>query len=112
MALIRWEPFREIDILQRQMNRLFDRMMSYGGSSLEEGISSEMTFIPAAEIQETPDEVKLRVEVPGIEAKDLDVQVSTEAVSIRGERKSEIKQEEKGIHRSEFRYGSIKCQLS
>ena len=47
------------------------------------------------------------MELPGIEPNDLDVQVSAEAVSVRGERKSEIKSDDRGIHRSEFRYGSF-----
>jgi HSP20 family protein len=107
MALIRWEPFREVESMQRQMNRLFDQMMSYGNSQIESGQTDGISFMPAAEIHETENEVKLRVEVPGVEAKDLDVNVSAEAVAIRGERRSEAKQENGGIHRSEFRYGSF-----
>ncbi|HEY9604671.1 MAG TPA: Hsp20/alpha crystallin family protein [Allocoleopsis sp.] len=103
MALVRWQPFREVESLQRQMNHLFDQLMA----SDDEGsiMGSPMTFMPAAEMHETPDEIKLRIEVPGIEASDLDVNVATEAVSISGDRKSEIKHEDKGMSRSEFRYG-------
>lgn len=104
MAIMRFDPFRDMEVMQRQMNRLFDQMISYNG---EDGGEIGNSFIPAAEIQETPEEVKLKIEVPGIEAKDLDVKVTAEAVAIRGERKSEIKQEQKGIHRTEFRYGSF-----
>jgi HSP20 family protein len=43
-------------------------------------MGSPMTFMPAAEMHETPDEIKLRIEVPGIESSDLDVNVSTEAL--------------------------------
>lgn len=107
MALMRWEPFREVESMQRQMNRLFDQMMSYGNSQIEGDRPDGMSFIPAAEIHETDNEVKLRVEVPGVEAKDLDVNVSAEAVAIRGERRSEAKQERGGMRRSEFRYGSF-----
>ena len=96
MALIRWEPFREVDTLQREMNRLFD--------SLAPEVNNN-TFVPAAEMQETPDAIQLRVEVPGIDAHDLDVQVTAEAVSISGERKATIPAEERGVFRSEFRYG-------
>jgi HSP20 family protein len=110
MALIRWDPFREIerlepfrdiDTLQRQMNRLFDRLIptTNGG----EGFG--FAFVPAAEIEETDDAIHLRLEVPGLEAKDINVEVTPDAVSISGERKSETKTEEKGIARSEFRYG-------
>jgi len=103
MALIRWEPFREVDSLQRDMNRLFDSLMRTG-----DGETSSMTFVPAAEIEETPETVHLKLEIPGMEAKDLDVQVTAEAVAVSGERKSETKTEEKGMTRSEFRYGSFR----
>lgn len=96
MALIRWEPFREVDTLQREMNRLFD--------SLTPEVNNT-TFVPAAEMQETPDAIQLRIEVPGIEAKDLDVQVTAEAVSISGERKATVQAAERSMFRSEFRYG-------
>ena len=108
MAIVRFDPFREIDpfrevsLLQREVNRLFDRLTTTNDGGTEVGGYS---FIPAAEIHETPEEVKIRVEVPGIEAKDLDVKVTAEAVAIMGERKSEIKHDDKGLKRSEFRYG-------
>ncbi|MES1021843.1 Hsp20/alpha crystallin family protein [Gloeocapsa sp. BRSZ] len=104
MALIRWEPFREVDSLQRDMNRLFDSLMR--ATDGEPGGS--MAFVPAAEIEETPEAVHLKLEIPGMEAKDLDVQVTAEAVAVSGERKSETKTEEKGMTRSEFRYGSFR----
>ena len=100
MTLVRWQPFREIDTLQRQMNRLFDEILPIT-TETRDGI----TFAPSAEMEETPDAIHLKLEVPGMDAKDLDVQVSAEAVSITGERKSESKTEEKGMTRTEFRYG-------
>lgn len=102
MAIMRWEPFREIESMQQQMNQLFDRMMS---STDGERKGNGMSFMPAAEIHETDNEIKLHVEVPGIDVKDLDVKVSEDAVAITGERKSQIDREDKGMHRSEFRYG-------
>jgi len=102
MALIRWEPLREIDTLQRQMNRLFDNLMPTTGTE-----NGGVSFMPAAEMQETADAIHLKLEVPGLEAKDLDVQVTAEAVSINGERKSETKTEKNGVTRSEFRYGKF-----
>lgn len=102
MALIRWEPFREIDSLQREMNRLFDTL-----TPAADGRTNGIAFIPAAEMQETPEAIHLKLEVPGLEAKDLDVQVTAEAVAISGERRSENKTEENGMMRSEFRYGKF-----
>jgi len=99
MALIRWEPFREINSLQREMNRLFDTLSSE--------TPQQTSFVPAAELHETPDAVELRVELPGMEAKDLDVQVTADAVSISGERRSEKRTEGEGYVRTEFRYGKF-----
>ncbi len=104
MALIRWEPFREIDSLQREMNRLFESLSPTTTS--KENLA--VAFIPPAEIHETPEAIQLKLEVPGMEAKDLDVQVTAEAVSISGERQSETHSEEKGVTRTEFRYGNFR----
>jgi HSP20 family protein len=103
MALIRWEPYREINSLQREMNRLFDDM----AHPTANGGNGGVTFIPAAEMQETPEAIHLKLEVPGMEASDLDVQVTAEAVSISGQRKEETKTEEKGMTRTEFHYGKF-----
>jgi HSP20 family protein len=103
MTLIRWQPFREIDTLQKEMNRLFEGLSYDSGRERE-----EFSFIPPAEMHETPDAIELKLEIPGMEAKDLDIQVTIDSVSISGERKSETKTEEKGITRSEFRYGHFR----
>jgi HSP20 family protein len=103
MALTRWEPFREINTLQRQMNRLFDDVMS----PLTRYENGDFTFAPPVELNETADDIHLKLEIPGMESKDLDVQVTAEAVSISGERRSETKTEENGVTRSEFRYGKF-----
>lgn len=102
MALIRWQPFQEIDTLQREMNRLFDDMLAPTGHR-ENG----MAFVPAAEIKETEAEIHLKLEVPGLEAKDLNVEVTADSVAVSGERQSETKSEENGVFRSEFRYGKF-----
>ncbi|WP_250126072.1 Hsp20/alpha crystallin family protein [Chroococcidiopsis sp. CCMEE 29] len=103
MALVHWEPFREIESLQREMNRLFERMML--PTERSDVMAAGPAFIPPAEMHEAADRITLKMEVPGIEAKDLDVKVTAEAVAISGERKSEIKSDERGMQRSEFRYG-------
>jgi len=102
MALVRLEPFREIDTLQREMIRLFDDIFIPTPRR-----DSNIIFAPAAELEETDEAIHLRLEIPGIDAKDLDVQVTAESVSVSGERKTETKTEEKGIFRSEFRYGKF-----
>ena len=101
MALIRWQPFHEMDALQRDMNRMFETLASDNQNSMRQ------SFMPLAEMEQTENAVHLKIEVPGMKADDLDVQVTKEAVMITGERKSESKSEKNGMKRSEFRYGSF-----
>ncbi|HEY9614352.1 Hsp20/alpha crystallin family protein [Allocoleopsis sp.] len=102
MALVRWNPWREISTLQSQLDRLFDETL-VPATSLERGLLR----VPPAEMKETEEAIHLKLEVPGLEAKDLDVQVTEKAVSISGERKSETQAEENGKTRSEFYYGKF-----
>jgi HSP20 family protein len=100
--LTRWEPFRRIERLHQEMNHLFDRFLTDDNGELK-----SLTFMPSAEMEETDDAILLKLEVPGMEAKDLDVQVTASSVLVKGERKSESRQEEKGLVRSEFHYGKF-----
>ena len=102
MALVRWNPAREIDTIQREMNRLFDDM--FPSTNRLQGVSG---FTPVAELEETEDAYQLRVELPGISKEDIDVQVTVEGVSISGERKTSAETRENGTVRSEFRYGAF-----
>ncbi|MFP4102185.1 Hsp20/alpha crystallin family protein [Coleofasciculus sp.] len=102
MALVRWQPFGEIDSLQQEMNRLFESLAPMRGEG--DGIN----FAPPVEMEESENNIHLKLEVPGMEPKDLDVQVTKDAVMISGERKSEAKTEEGGMTRSEFRYGKFR----
>ncbi|BAY73930.1 heat shock protein Hsp20 [Nostoc linckia NIES-25] len=102
MALVRWNPWREIDTLQRQINNLFEDTRVPSGL-----LDRDFIKVPSAELQETDDAIYLKLELPGIEAKDLDIQVTEDAVHISGERKSETKTEEKGNTKTEFYYGKF-----
>ncbi|MBD1892550.1 Hsp20/alpha crystallin family protein [Coleofasciculus sp. FACHB-SPT9] len=104
MALIRWQPFREIETLRRQFDELFEELARGNRES-------EMTWTPLVELQDMDDNLILRAQLPGLEAKDLDVQVTRDAVSISGEHRSENKVEEKGYFRSEFRYGKFQRMI-
>jgi HSP20 family protein len=104
MALMRWEPFREVEALQREMNRFFDALAP---GSVPNGEQVGVAHVPAAEMTETCDAIHLRVEVPGLDAEDIDIEVTANTVSINGERKTETKSDEGGVTRTEFRYGKF-----
>ena len=103
MAIVRWDPFQRMISLQRDMNRLFDDI----SASSNHQSSNAMSMMPPAEMEESEGKIHLKVEVPGMDADDLDIRVMKEAVVISGERKSESTSERDGQKRSEFRYGSF-----
>jgi HSP20 family protein len=100
MTLIRWAPLQDIESLHRDMNRFFDTLAPSQQKSFD-----NLAFIPTAELNETPETLVLKLELPGIEAKDLDIQITAKSVSITGERKTQEETETNGHTRSEFRYG-------
>ena len=101
MAITRWDPFREVIALQNRMNSLF-REMNEGDNPL-----TTASFVPAVDIYEDAKKVVLKLEVPGMEEKDLDVRVENSTLTVKGERKFEKDEKEENFHRIERRYGSF-----
>ena len=101
MAITRWDPFREVVALQNRFNTLF-RDLNEG-----EGTLTTASFIPAVDVYEDEKKVVLKLEVPGIEEKDLDVSVENNTLTVKGERKFEKEEKEENFHRIERRYGSF-----
>ena len=87
MAITRWDPFREVQTLQNRMNSLF-RDMNGDNDPL-----TTASFVPAVDIYEDDKKVVLKLEVPGIEEKDLDVRVENHTLTVKGERKFETGRE-------------------
>ena len=102
MAIVKWDPLRELQLMQEQMNRLFElsRERSLGEPLLEEGI-----WQPPVDIYEDDQEVVVKMEVPEVEQKDIDVQIEDDLLVIRGERKLEREEKKHNYHRIERCYG-------
>ncbi|MGF1489861.1 MAG: Hsp20/alpha crystallin family protein [Prochloraceae cyanobacterium] len=103
MALVRYNPRYSMTALERELNRIFDDLII---PENWENFSSSAK-VPAAELTETEDNLHLKIEIPGMDAKDLDLQVMVDRVAISGERKQEKSSAEQGKTRSEFRYGKF-----
>ena len=101
MAITRWDPFREVVTMQNRLNSLF-RDMNESDSQL-----TTAAFVPAVDVYEDEKKVVLKLEVPGIEEKDLDVSVENNTLTVKGERKFEAEEKEENFHRIERRYGSF-----
>jgi HSP20 family protein len=107
MTVIRWQPWQEMETLRRQMEQLFDDLAPVDRGGLASN-GDLPVWAPAIELKNTETEITLRAELPGIVAKDLDIQVTRDAVSISGEYRSETKTEAGRVIRSEFRYGNFR----
>ncbi len=99
MTLIRYNPWQDINSLQRQLNSLFD------GTLTEETWKdfNNLSKIPPAELTETEEALVLKLEVPGIQPEDLDIQVMVDKVIVKGDRKAKTETKT----RTEFRYGEF-----
>ena len=104
-VLTRWEPFREFATLQDRMNRLFRDSYSNEGGRDESLIAS--SFAPAVDVYEDEHKVTLKIEVPGIDEKDIDVRIENNTLTVHGERKIEKEEKEENYRRVERQYGSF-----
>ena len=104
MPIIRWDPFQELNLITNRMNRLFQD--TYGRGSTEENLTT-CAVVPPVDIYEDEHNITLKIEVPGIEQKDIDVRLENNTLTVRGERKFEKEEKEENFHRVERRYGSF-----
>src|SRR6202789_4096967 len=102
-VLTRFQPFREVSTLQDRINRVFRE--SYTGGQ-DEALTTS-TFAPAVDVYEDEHKVALKIEVPGIDEKDIDVQVENNILTVHGERKIEKEEKEENYRRVERHYGSF-----
>lgn len=100
MVLVRYNPWQEVDTLQRQLNKIFNNDLESDSRNMKEN-----SIVPAAELTEKEDALLLKVEIPGMKSEDLDIQVMVDRVAIAGERKPEYEANNKT--QSEFRYGKF-----
>jgi len=98
------QPFTEIETIRQQLDKVFDQLATTRDNS-------EATWMPALEVADAGDNFVLKAQLPGIDPKDVDVQVTPEAISISGERRYENTDEKPGYVRSEFRYGKFHRML-
>lgn len=103
MVVMRWQPIVEFGSLQRQIDQLFEDLTPNGNHSN----GNRAPWVPAVEIKELPEALKVRALLPGVRQEDLDIQVTRESVLISGDYRSDA-EETKGYHRSEFTYGKFR----
>jgi HSP20 family protein len=100
----RFEPVREFSSLQDRINRVFHDSYRQAGSDDSLTTSS---FAPAVDVYEDEHTVTLKIEVPGIDEKDIDVRIENNTLTVHGERKIEKEEKEENYRRVERQYGSF-----
>ncbi len=107
MAIVRWEPFRDLMTVQERMNRIFDDAFrgAAGRGQQEDDWALGGTWAPPVDIYEQDGNLVLKAELPGIDPKDVDVRVENNVLTLTGERKFENEVKREQYHRVERAYG-------
>jgi HSP20 family protein len=108
MALVRWEPLRELNSLQSEMNRLFSTFFDVPGDAG----GSYRRWIPAMDLVETEDAFVLRADLPGLSQEDVSIEFEDNVLTISGERKAEREDKREGFYRVERAFGSFSRALT
>lgn len=108
MALVRWEPIREINAIQGEVNRLFDSFFD-APARAERG---PRRWVPAMDLLETDDAYVLRADLPGVHEEDLTIEFEDRTLTVAGERKSAVEAEREGYHRIERSWGAFSRSLT
>jgi HSP20 family protein len=103
MEITPWRPFSELSAFRKEMDDLWNRF--FGETPFRQAFSQEWT--PSVDISETKDNVLVKAELPGLEAKDIDVSMSGDVLNIKGEKKKEEEKKDEHYHCCERYTGSF-----
>lgn len=102
---MRWEPFKDLLSLQDRMNRLFEESLARGAAKRPEERPAQWS--PAVDILETESAIILMAEVPGVDLKDIELQIQDNVLTLRGERTFETNRKKEHYFRVERAYGNF-----
>lgn len=112
MAIVRWEPFRELASLQNEMNRLFNAAFDTPSGSGEGDGGSLRRWMPAMDLVETDDRFVLRADLPGLSQEDVAIEFEDGTLTVSGERKAFHEDRQEGAVRVERGYGRFARSLT
>jgi HSP20 family protein len=110
MAIVRWEPLRELASIQNEMNRLFGTVFDPPATGGNGGTLRR--WMPAMDLVETEDHFVLRADLPGLSESDVNIEVEDNVLTVSGERKTEHEATKEGYHRVERAFGSFSRSLT
>jgi HSP20 family protein len=104
--ITRWEPFRDLVSVRKDMDRLFDEFFTIPTATVN-GWST-----PMVDMYQTEDDIVVKATMPGLDPDDLDIQITGDMLSIRGEIKHEVEEKDAKYHVREHRYQSFARSLT
>jgi HSP20 family protein len=107
MAIVRWEPFRDLQAVQDRLNRVFDDAFRGTPRGNDDEWALGGSWAPSVDIFEHEGNLVLKAELPGVDPKDVDVRVENNVLTLRGERKFESEVKREKYHRVERAYGTF-----
>lgn len=107
MAIVRWDPGREVDSLQSEVNRLFDTF--FGGRPANGALRR---WVPPMDLVETDDHLVLRADLPGLDSGDVNIEVKDGVLTVSGERKTEHEAKADGYYRVERAFGGFSRSMT
>ena len=110
MALVRWDPARELDAFQSDMNRLFDSFFGRREGSAGAAYGSRR-WIPPMDLVETDENLVLRADLPGVNEDEIEIEVKDGVLTVSGERKAQHEEKREGFHRVERSFGRFSRAL-
>jgi HSP20 family protein len=112
MALIRWEPVRELNTLQNEMNRLFNTFFDSPAPANAPVSGPARRWVPAMDLTETADEFVLHADLPGLAEDDVHIELDDNVLTVSGERKASHESRKEGYYRVERSWGSFSRSLT
>jgi HSP20 family protein len=109
MALVRWEPVRELNSLQSEMNRLFNTFFDTPTAGANGGGARH--WVPSMDLVETDEYFVLRADLPGLSESDVSIELEDNVLTVAGERKAEHEEKE-GFYRMERSFGQFRRSLT
>ena len=109
MALVRWEPVRELNSLQSEMNRLFN---TFFDTPTTGGNGGARRFLPSMDLAETETHYVLKADLPGMSEEDVSIELEENVLTVSGERKAEHEDKQEGYHRVERSFGQFRRSLT
>ena len=112
MPVVRWDPAREIDTLQGEMNRLFSTFFDTPTGRGGNGNGGARRWIPAMDLVETGEHFVLKADLPGVAESDVSIELEKNVLTIAGERKTQLEEKHEGYYRLERSSGAFSRSLT